>query len=660
MATWKKIITSGSAAQLGSLTLTTDLAVTQGGTGADSPAGAATSLGVGTGNSPQFTAVNIGHATDTTIGRASAGDIKVQENIVYRAGGTNVAIADGGTNANDAPTAATNLGVGALSTVVHGSIEAATGNISGSSTSTGSFGKLLGDGGSLSNLPSGYTVENSANDRILTSLNSTSANAESTLTFSTSTGVLENTAGVGSKISGSIHSTGSFGHVSASTYSGDGSGLSGIEIDVDTLSELTVTPANGDNLLVSDNGDSKKITWSRVRDGVYASLSSHAQVAAGGVVTIQPGVIDSGMYADASIDYEHIQNVAANSLLGRNANSPGVVSAIALADTQIMIGDGTGFTPAVLSGDVTMTNAGAVTIGPSKITAGMVNTNFISAQATNMTGDVADADELLISDNGVISRTAFSVFRDAVFNDASGDVEIAAGGVATIQSDSVEGTMLNDNVADDSTIEVSSNTLSVLKVPGALTTGPALEFVGGSGPQSYDGASAKELSVSDNGITKELIADNVAGTGLTNTASDGLKVNFLELHNESPQFLNLTISGDLTVQGETTTIDTQNLLVEDNFIFTATGSAAINIDGGFIVQSGSSDLTGSAIYHDISEQRWALGKGVISSGSNSHPPASFVTTVSASVGHDPASTEGAYGVGEMWVTTSDEIWIRTS
>lgn len=56
-----------------------------------------TSLGVGTGDSPQFTAANIGHATDTTITRVSAGVIAVEGNTIYAAGGTDVVVADGGT-----------------------------------------------------------------------------------------------------------------------------------------------------------------------------------------------------------------------------------------------------------------------------------------------------------------------------------------------------------------------------------------------------------------------------------------------------------------------------------------------------------------------------------------------------------------------------------
>lgn len=56
----------------------TDVAVADGGTGASTAAGAATNLGLGTGDSPQFTAVNIGHATDTTVSRSAAGVIAVE------------------------------------------------------------------------------------------------------------------------------------------------------------------------------------------------------------------------------------------------------------------------------------------------------------------------------------------------------------------------------------------------------------------------------------------------------------------------------------------------------------------------------------------------------------------------------------------------------
>jgi len=70
----------------GSITGITDLAVADGGTGASTAAGAATSLGLGTGNSPQFAGINVGHATDTTIGREAAGHINVEGQTVAQHG----------------------------------------------------------------------------------------------------------------------------------------------------------------------------------------------------------------------------------------------------------------------------------------------------------------------------------------------------------------------------------------------------------------------------------------------------------------------------------------------------------------------------------------------------------------------------------------------
>lgn len=61
-----------------------------------------TLTGLATTDSPQFTAINLGHASDTTLARSGAGDVTIEGNAIYRAGGTDVAVADGGTGASTA------------------------------------------------------------------------------------------------------------------------------------------------------------------------------------------------------------------------------------------------------------------------------------------------------------------------------------------------------------------------------------------------------------------------------------------------------------------------------------------------------------------------------------------------------------------------------
>tara|TARA_Y100000356_G_scaffold68935_1_gene56630 strand:+ start:6253 stop:6999 length:747 start_codon:yes stop_codon:yes gene_type:complete len=67
-----------------------------------------------------------------------------------------------------------------------------------------------------------------------------------------------------------------------------------------------------------------------------------------------------------------IADQAANTVIVRDANSSGTLSAKAVTDQQILIGDGTGFTAAALSGDVTMANTGAVTIANTAVETAMI------------------------------------------------------------------------------------------------------------------------------------------------------------------------------------------------------------------------------------------------------------------------------------------------
>ena len=85
------------AIDLEASSITGVLGISDGGTGGNTASGARDNLGLGTGNNPHFNGINLGHALDTTLTRASAGNVNIEGNLIYRAGGTDVPVADGGT-----------------------------------------------------------------------------------------------------------------------------------------------------------------------------------------------------------------------------------------------------------------------------------------------------------------------------------------------------------------------------------------------------------------------------------------------------------------------------------------------------------------------------------------------------------------------------------
>jgi len=104
--------------------------------------------------------------------------------------------------------------------------------------------------------------------------------------------------------------------------------------------------------------------------------------------------------------------MAANTVKVRDASSSGTPSNKAVADTQILIGDGTGFTAAALSGDVTMTNAGVVTIANTSVENAMMAVNSV------------DSDQYVDGsiDTDHISANAVDGTKIAMGSDAAGDV----------------------------------------------------------------------------------------------------------------------------------------------------------------------------------------------------------------------------------------------
>ena len=84
----------------------------------------------------------------------------------------------------------------------------------------------------------------------------------------------------------------------------------------------------------------------------------------------------------------------------------------------ILVADGTNYNPVAVSGDVTMSAAGAITIANDAIETAMLNDNIISGQ-TALTSGLATTDELLLSDGGTLKRVDVSIVTDLASGDAT-------------------------------------------------------------------------------------------------------------------------------------------------------------------------------------------------------------------------------------------------
>lgn len=124
----------------------------------------------------------------------------------------------------------------------------------------------------------------------------------------------------------------------------------------------------------------------------------------------------------------------------------------------------------------------------------------------------------------------------------------------------------------------------------------------------------------------------------------------------------VVIAGGLDVNGTVTTIDTQNLLVADQFILLGSGSVA-NKDGGIIVQSAAAAGSGFAYFlDDTTNPRWAFSSSVASTATSVTPDEYVVSAKSVGGTWTAASAAPTYGgstagYGNMVVDGNQDIWI---
>ena len=131
---------------------------------------------------------------------------------------------------------------------------------------------------------------------------------------------------------------------------------------------------------------------------------------------------------------------------------------------------------------------------------------------------------------------------------------------------------------------------------------------------------------------------------------------------------NVTIPGNLSVTGTTTTVSASSLLVTDKFIVLSSGSSTKN-DGGIIIQSSTLPAaTGSGFGFILdgtpAAPRWGVTSSLSPTATNATTPDEYMVTVKTVSGVQTAgSTAPTYGGGtatgngNMVIDSSGDIWI---
>ena len=182
--------------------------------------------------------------------------------------------------------------------------------------------------------------------------------------------------------------------------------------------------------------------------------------------------------------------------------------------------------------------------------------------------------------------------------------------------------------------------------------------VSGSSQVSYTGLSNIPSGI----VSASVLSSPSQGNAiLTTNGAAGSTIGLGLTTSDSPTFTDLTLSGNLYVNGTTTQVNTTELFVEDKFIILASGSAAAG-DGGIIIDRGSDAAGNIAFGYDSATDRWGYQNGLtdttnaITIGTDGN--SAFAGYVFTEAAHTSAPTSGEFvAAGAIYTATSGDIFI---
>jgi hypothetical protein len=363
-----------------------------------------------------------------------------------------------------------------------------------------------------------------------------------------------------------------------------------IGYDETTTDSLRIKAAEGAALaitLCADEGDDAGDEWK-------------LNVADGGVLTLGNDINSAGTYVTHLTLTPHATVASSTAAFAGGVTIAGdlTISGDDLTmgtntSGHILVADGTNYNPVAVSGDVTMSSGGAITIANGAVENAMLADDAVGADelAANAVVNASVASSAAIAFSKMADLTA----SRALVSDGSGDVSVSS--VTSTEIGYLDVTTLGTSEASKAvTVDASGD----LIVPDS----DKFKFGAGSDMQLYHDGTNSYIT-------------NATGALKIATESSGIAVTIGHSTSEVTITDNLTVTGNMTVNGDSVTQNVTNLTVGDALIKLNQAYTGSALDAGFVVTRGDGSSTNTqnvAFIWDESADEFATIKAATEDG----------------------------------------------